>query len=62
MSLFVGFMFWYHVFGTVVLLACMATLKYPRTTTKTMGQEVIGLVMMLVVLIWAGLLNFGLIK
>jgi hypothetical protein len=61
MSIFIGFMFWLHFVAALITLLSIAVLKYPKTIQKTLAQEVIGLVMLLAIACWAGLLHFGLI-
>lgn len=62
MGYFIGFMFWYFVVAAFITVLSIAVLPMPRQQTKTLGQEMLSLVILIGICIWSGLLNFGLLK
>jgi len=62
MDLYISVMFWMGVFVVVVRLLSIPNVKYPRITTHSIGEDMLGAVISLVLLIWVGLLYFGFIS
>ena len=59
MELYIQVSFWLLIVGVILRFILIANKKHPYTLEKTMGSEVVSVVISLCFAAWSGLILFG---
>ena len=58
MELFIKVFFWANIVVTILAMVIISTADYPRTTTKTLGGDIVNLIIYGLTITWAGCLLY----